>query len=182
MDLQFTQQVIMLRTDSATTFFKLITNLGGLEIALAIFFLLTIFFLIKKKFSFAVLITLSLGISELTAYLLKEYFARLRPSSELTLIKLTDYSFPSGHTIIAFGFYLMATLLLIKMIKGFNVKIVCWIIWLILAFLIAFSRIYLGVHWLTDVLASIVLGVFINYILIKLYSYRSKIKRRFSKS
>lgn len=93
--------------------------------------------------------------------LLKNLFARERPYSELVSFselqldvkllvgELSDYSFPSGHTLASFE---CATVLMIRD-KRFGIPA------LILATLIAFSRLYLYVHFPTDVFAGIVLGV-----------------------
>lgn len=84
---------------------------------------------------------------------LKKYFGRLRPyeiNKEISILinKLRDYSFPSGHTLIAFEFAYS--------ILFFNKCLGTYAI--ILAILIAFSRLYLYVHFPTDVIASIFLG------------------------
>ena len=112
---------------------------------------------------------LSMGISLLIGLLvcnvtLKPLVGRIRPydyqlqhfQKEIILLVegLHDYSFPSGHTIASFE---AATALLIG-----NKKL--GIPALILAVLIAFSRLYLYVHYPTDVLASIVLGIGIAFL------------------
>ena len=112
---------------------------------------------------------LAMGISLLIGLLvcnvtLKPLVGRIRPydyqwqyfQKEITLLVegLHDYSFPSGHTIASFE---AATALLIG-----NKKL--GIPAMILAVLIAFSRLYLYVHYPTDVLASIVLGIGIAFL------------------
>ena len=112
---------------------------------------------------------LNMGISLLIGLLvcnvtLKPLVGRIRPydyqmqyfQKEITLLVegLHDYSFPSGHTIASFE---AATALLIG-----NKKL--GIPAMVLAVLIAFSRLYLYVHYPTDVLASIVLGIGIAFL------------------
>ena len=87
--------------------------------------------------------------------LLKNVVARIRPydvAENITLLvdKLSDYSFPSGHTMAAFEFFTVACLLPVK--KGYKVFAG------ILAFTIAFSRLYLYVHYPTDVLGGMFFG------------------------
>jgi undecaprenyl-diphosphatase len=176
MDLQIAQEVVNIRTEWANTFFGTITNLGNTEIALLIFALILLLFLIKKRYGYIFLLTGSLALSAGIGYLLKEVVARPRPAASLSLLSLTDFSFPSGHTLIAFGFYWMAAYLLVKMVDNINLKTGIWIAWQVLAFLIAFSRIYLGVHWFTDVLGSIFIAIIINYLLIRVYHYRYQIR------
>ncbi len=87
--------------------------------------------------------------------ILKNLVARVRPYDVNTAIailikKPLDFSFPSGHT--AASFAAMTALFLAKMKKA-------WIAALILAVLIAFSRLYFYVHYPTDVLGGIVVGI-----------------------
>jgi undecaprenyl-diphosphatase len=91
--------------------------------------------------------------------LLKNIIARPRPcwvdqSIILLIENPKDFSFPSGHTLAAFG--AATTVFLSHKIEG--------LILLFWASLTAFSRLYLFVHYLSDVLASIVLGVLIAFI------------------
>ena len=86
--------------------------------------------------------------------LLKNIVSRIRPYDlkqdiELLIKRLSDYSFPSGHTLASFE---AATVLMIKD-KRLGIPA------LILAILIAFSRIYLYVHYPSDVLAGILFGI-----------------------
>jgi len=90
---------------------------------------------------------------------LKPLVARIRPCDVNTAVQLliarpADYSFPSGHTAAAFA----ATSALYFSRRRL------WIPALVLAVLIAFSRLYLYVHYPTDILAGIVVGIFMGYL------------------
>lgn len=90
---------------------------------------------------------------------LKHLVARARPFDVIQnlvplITKPTDYSFPSGHTACSFA---VAFLLFRKLPKKYGIP--C----LILATLIGFSRIYLGVHYLSDVIAGAVSGIVLSY-------------------
>ena len=87
--------------------------------------------------------------------ILKPLFARTRPFDVYTALNIiiekpTDYSFPSGHTLASFA---SATVIFRHFRKWGTAA-------LILAFLIAFSRLYLCVHYPTDVLCGLILGIF----------------------
>lgn len=89
--------------------------------------------------------------------ILKNVVGRIRPYDfnegiEILVARLSDFSFPSGHTLASFE---AATVLMIRD-KRLGVPA------LVLAVIIAFSRLYLYVHYPTDVLAGIILGVFIG--------------------
>ena len=89
--------------------------------------------------------------------ILKNLFARIRPCDVNTQIQLLiarpdDFSFPSGHTAASFA---AAVILFLQLPKKYGIPA------LILAVLISFSRLYLGVHYPTDVLAGAVSGTLI---------------------
>lgn len=126
--------------------------------------------LLPKERSKGIQILLALGFSFLiTNLLLKNLIGRVRPFDlasgiELLIKTPLDYSFPSGHTSASFA---ATTVLMIKRWKGRYVA-------LVLAILIAFSRLYLYVHYPTDVLAGIIVGVGAGYFAVKLYSLLSE--------
>ena len=98
---------------------------------------------------------LAVGIGQAVLNILKVAFQKPRPKTEMFVF---SYSFPSGHVFSAtviYGFCLYLTF------RFINNAVVKWIVSVLLAFLIlliGFSRIYLGVHWLSDTLAGYVAG------------------------
>lgn len=90
---------------------------------------------------------------------LKHVFQRARPSVGIYVQALHSYSFPSGHTIAATLFYgLLALWLGLKLFTGTAQRIALAGIALACIATVAFSRIYLGVHFLSDVLAAFCVG------------------------
>ena len=84
---------------------------------------------------------------------LKLAFHRARPTPYFGAIPRT-YSFPSGHALFAFCFYGVLAGLLADRIRSRTVRIVVWTLTALLVLAIGISRIYLGVHYATDVLAG----------------------------
>lgn len=91
---------------------------------------------------------------------LKLAFRRPRPSVNAYVQALQSYSFPSGHTVAATLFYGLVAVYLISIARSWTQRVT--VVWLALAciVLVAFSRIYLGVHHLSDVLAAMGVGAF----------------------
>ena len=88
---------------------------------------------------------------------LKLIFSRSRPS-DINLIVESGYSFPSGHAMISLGLYGFLIYLLINSNKTRKFKIFGMISLIVLIFLIGMSRIYLGVHYVTDVIAGFIIS------------------------
>ena len=91
--------------------------------------------------------------------LLKQIFMRARPHFENPLLTLTSYSFPSGHTMMATVFYGTLCLLFVTKVRDWRARGLAVVMSAGLILLVGFSRIYLGVHYLSDVLAAIAEGL-----------------------
>lgn len=90
--------------------------------------------------------------------LAKLAFARQRPSFDDPLVMLSTYSFPSGHTVASTLFYGTLAAFLTPRV-GLSARPWLWIGALAMVALVAFSRVYLGAHYLTDVVAGFAEGV-----------------------
>ncbi len=142
-------------SDFTTPIAKFITNFGG-----AIFLLvlaITLFILIKnKKIGFSIF--LNLVIITMLNQLLKRILQRPRPT-EFRIIEETGYSFPSGHSMISMAFYGYLIYLIYKYVKNKYLKWISIIILSILICSIGISRIYLGVHYTSDVLGGFFISI-----------------------
>jgi len=146
-----------IRTPGRTVFFKLMTMIGNPKTAVIIFILVSIFFLYKKQKKVLVAFIITLGIAESITYVAKMVFHRARPLHGLVIE--TDYSFPSGHATAAMALYgFLLFYLLRKKTIPTPIKILVLVLGVALILLIGISRLYLGVHYLSDVLAGYVVG------------------------
>lgn len=154
-------------SDNITPIAILITNFGG---AITLIGLTIIFLLImkNKKMSFSIL--LNLVIVTFLNIFLKNIIQRPRPD-DFRLINETGYSFPSGHSMISMAYYGYLIYLIFKFVKNKRLKTFFITFLCILILTIGLSRIYLGVHYTSDVIAGFVLSV--SYLII----YTSIIKK-----
>lgn len=154
-----------IRCTPLTLLFKFITNfanpfvIGGVSLALL--------FTLKNKKQYTFALFLNLGLTALLNLSLKYIFARERPDMAESLIFETGYSFPSGHAMFSVAFYGYLMYLLGKLKIRKSKRIPLKIAMLILIVAICFSRIYLGVHYFSDIIG----GILISTIYLVVFTY-----------
>ena len=157
------QEIYMLvknmHNQKLTQVLKIITNLGGIPSLSIIMFILVITLIICKKEKLGIAIMLNLLISSLSYIILKNIFQRSRPEMVQSLISEVGYSFPSGHSCNNMAFYGLIIYLVCENVKNKKLRNLLCIGLGIIPILIGFSRIYLGVHYFTDVIAGFCLGI-----------------------
>ena len=143
------------RSSSLDSLAMLVTGLGDLRTQAAAAVLLTLLLLLARRLHAALFLACCTLFSALATTGLKQLFARARP--EVLQQPLESFSLPSGHSSAAFAFFLA-----LGVLAGRGASARTRLAWLLLASLpalcIAGSRIYLGVHWPTDILAGALLA------------------------
>ena len=91
--------------------------------------------------------------------LIKHVFGRARPSFSEPFLVLTSYSFPSGHVVGTTLFYGVLAAFLVSKINAWTWRALVVLLAFVMVALVALSRVYLGVHYLSDVLAAFAEGV-----------------------
>lgn len=157
-----------IRSEILTKFFKAITYLGEWKWIFVAILILVITFIIKKYWQHLILLIAATLGSEIFIYSIKHLIKRTRPSF-LSIILENDFSFPSGHSLIAISFYGILTYFLSQKFYKKWQKIIIWTSVGFLIIMISFSRIYLGVHWFSDVIAGIIAGLIWLIIIIKVF-------------
>lgn len=145
--------IISLRSNWLTKFFLTITKLGDAKGVITVLLLAILILLFIKKRLETVVIMLSVIGGHLLIESLKLLFQRPRPTVTW-LAFASGYSFPSGHSLITVSLYGLIALLLFKYLKPSCLKKILIILFLLVPVLVGISRIYLGVHYPTDVLAG----------------------------
>ncbi len=144
-----------------TTFFKIITNLGS-----AWFLIISsVIILINLKNKLALFTVLFMLIEWLLNALIKRIIKRDRPNIK-RLVNEKGYSYPSGHTMSATCFYSFLIIMVLNTPLIINLKVVLIIILVLNILMVALSRIYLGVHYFSDIIGAILfsLSIIIIYV------------------
>lgn len=135
--------------------------------------------IIKRELWRPILFTLTMGLTSIVSTILKNQIMFNRPDKlNMAPPFEIDFSFPSGHTVCIFVILLTLGYLLYS--RHFSKKkMIFWVIFaLFLTIMVALSRLYLGYHWLTDVIASIGLGLILLSVAVFIDSLFTKISNK----
>lgn len=161
--------IFKLLSTPTTFIMTFISHLGSATILILICIILYI--LLKDK-KMALIIMLNLAIVYLLNVIIKMIIARPRPDI-LRLVYETGYSFPSGHAMVGTGFYGFLIYIANKKIKNKALRRCITILLTLLIFLIGISRIYLGVHYATDIIGAFMIGIIYLVIFINILKKNS---------
>lgn len=144
-----------LMSDTMTSIAKCITNLANMYWLIGTSIILLIFLKNKKT---GIHIAVNLGLSALVNFTIKQIIQRPRPVGH-RIIDESGYSLPSGHSMVSMAFYGFLIYLIYKNVKNKYLKTALIILLTLLIISIGVSRIYLGVHYVSDVLAGFLVAI-----------------------
>ena len=155
-----------LRSNNMTLFMMIVTSFGS---AFTLIGIILLFFLLSKNKKNGFYLSINIVLIFLINIIVKLIVQRPRPFGYNLIIDEYGYSFPSGHAMVSTAFYGFIMYLIYKNIKNKKLKWFLISSIFLLIILIMISRIYLGVHYLSDTLAGfslaiVYLMVFITYI------------------
>ncbi|MBN2052907.1 phosphatase PAP2 family protein [Candidatus Woesearchaeota archaeon] len=150
------EKVGLLQSPAMDKAMLVITNIAGALVMAVLSIILLSLLVYKKRWHNAALFTLSMIGGVVLELLVKLIIQRSRPGNALATT--TSYSFPSGHATMAIIFFAMMAYCFKEDIKNNLWKKLFIAANIIMILLIGFSRIYLRVHWLSDVIGGLVLG------------------------
>lgn len=165
--------IFKLRSNNMNEIVKVITNIGG-TIVIGIVTIISLFIFRNKKINICIILNL-LGISILNNLVIKNIVGRDRPSG-INIITETGKSFPSGHSAVSMVVYGYLIYLIYNYVKNKKLKYILIGILSILILVVGLTRIYLGVHYTSDVIGGYLLGI--SYLLIFTYVSDKYIKEK----
>lgn len=176
LDQSILNAIYQFRSDGATTIFRFVTNLAGLESVAAGLLVLGLFAwqqrLLAVLFGSAVLVAVAV------TQLLKLTFGRLRPEEALRLVTENGFSFPSGHTFLATVLFGLGGYVLFRTAQSHGAKVWAVLVAGLLIGLVGLSRMYLGVHYPSDVAASLLFASAVGCIGITLVEINQRFELR----
>ena len=149
--------------DSLTFFFSNVTSLINIPVIIIWVVVLVGLFLYKKWWSEALLLGGNLVLTGLLIKLLKGVYQRPRPVLQHLVVE-SGFSFPSGHALASTLIFGTLLIIVSQRVQTVQTKRLLQGLLIAMILLIVMSRVYLGVHYPTDVLGSLLLGVGILYI------------------
>lgn len=135
-----------------------ITSLGGVAVLTLLTILAGGFLFATRKPALGLFVLVAVSGGALVSTILKSLFLRARPDIVEHLVKVDSASFPSGHAMNAAIVYLTLGALLARSLKDRGARVYLLAASIVLTVLIGLSRVYLGVHWPTDVIAGWAVG------------------------
>ena len=161
--------------EQVTPIMKIVTFFGG---ATCLIGLTIILFIIIKNRKIGLLIGTNLIVITILNQIFKFILQRPRPT-EYRIINESGYSFPSGHSMISMAFYGFLIYLIYKYVKNKKIKYISITLISVLIIFIGISRIYLGVHYTSDVLAGFLFSI--SYLIIYVLIANNKVLNKNSK-
>lgn len=157
LDHNFNNYLITTRTETLNKIMLAITNIGEAKVIILLILLTAIVLWKLKKQRYIIPLCISCGGDFLTSAAGKLWFHRPRPLQAVYVEKL--YSFPSSHSAITVVFFGFLTFIIWQNFNKAWLKYTALSIAILLCALIGFTRLYLGVHYLSDVVGGFLIGM-----------------------
>lgn len=135
-----------------------ITALGGHSVLLLVFILAAGLCSLARRFDVLAMLTFSGLGATIINFSLKAFFARPRPSVVEPLVEVATFSYPSGHALMSFAVYLSFAAVTAELAGSWHTRAYLVCSGLLVAVLVGLTRVYLGVHYPSDVLAGWAIG------------------------
>jgi undecaprenyl-diphosphatase len=156
-----------------------VTALGGTTVLALLLLIVVGYLALEGRYDAVVLVVVATAGGGILGEGMKWWFARARPAIVPHLVNVGSASFPSGHSMLALVTYLTLGALLARFVPRRRTRTYCISVSLLLALLVGLSRVYLGVHYPTDVLAGWSAGLawaLLCWLVARYLQYRGRVK------
>jgi len=160
-NLSFNSFITKIQNKSFSLIAEFVSYLWGISSLFLLTLILIILFVLRGEKKFALFFLIANGVSELSVLILKEITQISRPAN--AIVFEDSFSFPSGHAVSAVVFLGLLTFFVLKKSKSKFLKKISVIFSVFMIFLVGFSRLYLNVHWLSDVIGGFLIGAIILF-------------------
>jgi len=162
---------------SVTRFFIGVTFLGSTAMVVMLGTLSVLAFLVIKDRGAAAVLAIIVAGEGVLSVLIKDYYARGRPEPYFGYSLPASYSFPSGHSFASFCLYITLAWLISRRLKSTAAAIALWTAAVLIVLVVGLSRIYLGVHYPTDVLAGYLAAALWSSLILFGYHKRRQLRK-----
>ena len=169
LDILINTKMHLFQTPILTKIAIILTNLTSPKALIFLSIIITAILFYKKRYHHSILLFLTVSTAATLLTFTKNLIHLSRPTN--SLIQLTGFSFPSGHTTISTAFFLVLIYVFRNNIKNKIQKYALIITLSLLPILTGITRIYLNAHWVSDVIAGFTLGIFCTTFLILLFKF-----------
>ncbi|MSR68083.1 phosphatase PAP2 family protein [Candidatus Peribacteria bacterium] len=169
--------LFLLRHPHLLLFFYGITLLCSASMLLATVMLLSIVLWVRNQHTFILTLFLTLLTGEGAMLIGKIFFRRQRPDLLFHAVSETTFSFPSGHATTAAAFFGFLAYVLLRTKQTKTTRVIGLLIAILLILLLDMSRLYLGVHYLSDVIAGNLIGLAALLFAIGITEHRIAVKK-----
>jgi len=156
-----------------------VTALGGTTVLVIVLVIVVGYLALEHRYAEVLLIAVAASVGGALSEILKLWFDRARPDVVPHLVSVASASFPSGHSMLAVVTYLTLGALMARFATRRRLRTYCIGVSLVLALVIGVTRVYLGVHYPTDVLAGWSAGLawaLLWWLVARALQYRGQVK------
>jgi undecaprenyl-diphosphatase len=157
-DADITNWFVDHRSQALTTFMKAATWLGSTAIIVPLALVVVVLLVLRRRVVLAAYLVLAVGGASLLSVLAKHAVGRERPLPSIRLADVLGSAFPSGHATQATAAYIALAVCGVSFVRNARLRIVIWVVAITVIVVVGVSRVYLGVHWATDVIGGWMLG------------------------
>jgi undecaprenyl-diphosphatase len=158
LDADVTRWMVDRRSPTWTDAMRVITWLGSGRVVVPLAVVAVVGLLLVRQRWLALFVALSVSGASVLGILAKDVIARDRPPVDIRLQHSVSYSFPSGHSTQAAATYFAFAIMFTVLSQSHALRTVAWLVATLIVFFVGVSRVYLGMHWVTDVLGGCMLG------------------------